>query len=819
MATPAELLDPARRALSDGDLETASKLIDEVESIHPDSPEPLKARAEVARARGDFADVLAISYAGGERFPTHQWWKQLRGEALDALDRAAEAQAFYQTLLVEEPTSLAALKALMKGAFTEERWEEAAAYAATGRAHYPDHKWWRQTGGWALERSGRSDDARSWYGDILSSDPVDVSAHAGLLHLDGAAHRWPSVFARCRTMLNTLTPVPDSAFGYLVLLALTTDLIDDARQELKSHLGRPEVAERCLGTLLTIENHFGQHERAIALTEAHPHLSSSEIDLARAYALMGSVRYDEAESAFAAVRGEAAAEAGVARALMLNNQLRLDAAVDVILQTHKSYPDDEMVWRTAFYLLQEASRFDDAQAWLDRRRNETGDSPRLRLEEAGLYRSRMDFDRANEILDQLLTDTSVDGKTRRAALLVRADTARRSQAEPERMAQIRQLLVDDKGRDRNGDYVLIRTHIALGELDEAAAMIEALSSELDSWDANVFRAWLAARRGDITTAKAHGERFLARRFYTQLHSEITQLEQRTEAPSSPGDIVAFVACRDEERRLPDFLRHHRTLGVDRFVIVDNKSSDRTSEYLANQEDVSLFYTEDDYVQSGLGMRWINELIGRLAEPHWCLFADVDELLIYPDCETRSIHEFTADLDRLHYEGAGGYMLDMHGETLNATINFRAGNSMLDTSPYFTNAYDFQDFHLGPYVDVRGGFRSETLGIRNLQMTKTPLIRSDSGIKFLSSSHETTPGAIAKVATVFLHFKYIGDALARAEKEADWTPYMYYGNNTTKLRQLSSGDDFSLMTENTHRYESSRQLAELGLLWNTRGSLQ
>ncbi len=763
---------------------------------------------------GDWAGVLALSESAAMQFPTHQWWRQMRGDALVGLGRADDARAFYQDVLAEDPTSVAALKALLDDAFNAARFDEAHTYAARGRDAHPDHRWWRQTGGWALEKSGRTAEAAAWYQDLVDRDPMDQVGQTGLLHLEGAAHDWDALFERCRNLLEQFDHAPPSVWGYLMLLALTTERADDVRGELRLHLSpdaEPHRRLKSLETLLTVENHFGRHETTLGLAAAHADIVSERIDMARAYALMGSNRSDEAFDAFEAIDGEGAAEAGVAQALLRAKQLRLEDAYKIITVTHDRFPHDERVWRTAFYLLQETSRFDEAERWLEEKRAVDGATPRLKLEEAGLHRSRMDFDLANNLLDDLLADDSVDEKTRRAALLVRADTARRSQAEPTRLAELRGMLVDDPGRDLNGDYVLIRTHISLGEREAALSEIDELPPDLDSFDANVYRGWAAIERGDVIAAKEHGRRFVARRYYPQIHSSIRQLEQRTSAPTNPGAVVAFAACRDEERRLPDFLRHHRALGVDHFVIVDNNSTDRTSEYLANQEDVSLFYTEDDYVMSGLGMRWINELIAGLDAPHWCLFADVDELLIYPDCETRSIHDFTEDLGRRGFEGAGGYMLDMHGETLNGTVDFRAGDSMVETSPYFTNAYDFQDFHLGPYVDVRGGFRSETLGIRNLQMTKTPLIHSDSGIQFLSSSHETTPGRIAKVATLFLHFKYIGDAMARAEKEAAWTPYMYYGNNTEKLRQLSNGEDFSLMTDNTHRYESSRQLVELGLL--------
>ena len=58
----------------------------------------------------------------------------------------------------------------------------------------------------------------------------------------------------------------------------------------------------------------------------------------------------------------------------------------------------------------------------------------------------------------------------------------------------------------------------------------------------------------------------------------------------PGDILAFVTVRNEAQRLPYFLEHHRRLGVDHFLIVDNDSDDGSRDWLAGQPDVSLWDT-------------------------------------------------------------------------------------------------------------------------------------------------------------------------------------------------------------------------------------
>jgi len=55
-------------------------------------------------------------------------------------------------------------------------------------------------------------------------------------------------------------------------------------------------------------------------------------------------------------------------------------------------------------------------------------------------------------------------------------------------------------------------------------------------------------------------------------------QNRADPPVAPGEIRAFARCRDERLRLPAFLRHYRALGVNRFFIVDNGSSDGTVDW-------------------------------------------------------------------------------------------------------------------------------------------------------------------------------------------------------------------------------------------------
>jgi len=79
-------------------------------------------------------------------------------------------------------------------------------------------------------------------------------------------------------------------------------------------------------------------------------------------------------------------------------------------------------------------------------------------------------------------------------------------------------------------------------------------------------------------------------------------------PDNKEEIRSFLIVRNEALRLPSTLRHHRSLGVHRFFVLDNGSTDGTLDYVLAQPDVHVFSTTERYSQSHCGIVWTNELL-------------------------------------------------------------------------------------------------------------------------------------------------------------------------------------------------------------------
>ena len=323
--------------------------------------------------------------------------------------------------------------------------------------------------------------------------------------------------------------------------------------------------------------------------------------------------------------------------------------------------------------------------------------------------------------------------------------------------------------------------------------------------------WFASQHHDHTGAAAASAQRIANSYHQATDSPpaLFSKQGRTEK-FADGSIVAFTVLRDEVVRLPDWLNHHRALGVEHFVVVDNGSVDGSVELLEAEPDVSVYLTTDNYFRASAGMRWINQLVADLTDDCWCLYLDVDELLIYPGCETQLLPKLTDYLDRNDFTAMRGFMLDMHPETIVDADAYEMGDKLIEHAPYFWNDYTFRDRTSCPYWDVRGGIRWATTPRRSLDLTKTPLIRSGADISFLASSHVISHARVADVTASLLHFRFSGTPFKQSEAETAAESNAYILNRHTQLSALAERNA-SFLGEKTVRYVDSFQLLDLHLL--------
>ena len=163
--------------------------------------------------------------------------------------------------------------------------------------------------------------------------------------------------------------------------------------------------------------------------------------------------------------------------------------------------------------------------------------------------------------------------------------------------------------------------------------------------------------------------------------ELSEISNRTNV-IKPTDILLFSTIRNEEIRLPFFLKYYRNLGVNHFILVDNHSSDGSLALLMGQPDISIWQTGHSYKTSHFGVDWLNCLQSRYGHAHLTLVVDPDEFFIYPFCDTRPLRALTDWLDANETRSFGAMLLDMYpkGPILDQT--YRSGQDPLEIASWF-----------------------------------------------------------------------------------------------------------------------------------------
>ncbi|MGL5010027.1 MAG: glycosyltransferase family 2 protein [Paracoccaceae bacterium] len=250
------------------------------------------------------------------------------------------------------------------------------------------------------------------------------------------------------------------------------------------------------------------------------------------------------------------------------------------------------------------------------------------------------------------------------------------------------------------------------------------------------------------------------------------------AAIAPDAILAVLTVRNETVRLPWFLDHHRKLGVDHFLIVDNASDDGTTAYLSSQPDVTLWSTPHSYRLSRFGVDWTTWLQNRYAHDHWCLTLDADELFIYPYWETRPLRALTGWLDRHGQRSLAAMMLDLYPEGALAEARYAPGQDPTEVLSWFdAGNYGIKRQDPPGNLWIQGGVRARAFFSadprRAPTLNKTPLVKWHRSYAYINSTHQILPPKLNQTygtdgtevtSGVLLHTKFLPIVVAKSTEE-------------------------------------------------------
>jgi glycosyltransferase involved in cell wall biosynthesis len=289
-------------------------------------------------------------------------------------------------------------------------------------------------------------------------------------------------------------------------------------------------------------------------------------------------------------------------------------------------------------------------------------------------------------------------------------------------------------------------------------------------------------------------------------------------PDAPGEIRACLVVRNEALRIASVLAHHRRLGVERFLVIDNGSTDGTLDYLTAQPDVALFRTDESYAAARSGLDWINAVLDAHGDGRWTLTIDADELFIYPGFERVDLRDFCAFLEGQGAQGVMALLLDMYGEGEVGEALHTPGAPLTDVCPWFDpGPYRYVRAGPFPHVQFMGGPRARLFDFEPYQprppvISKVPLVRWRRGLRYGLSTHAITPIELPAMVAGLLHFKFLSDFRARVAAAVDGGQFHGGSREYRAYRDyLDRNGDLRLHDERSVRFVDSGQLVSLGVM--------
>lgn len=316
-------------------------------------------------------------------------------------------------------------------------------------------------------------------------------------------------------------------------------------------------------------------------------------------------------------------------------------------------------------------------------------------------------------------------------------------------------------------------------------------------------------------------RWLLRAF--RRRGDLKPIHDRTSAIRQ-HDILLCSVLRNERVRLPFFLDYYRKLGVNHFLIVDNDSDDGSREWLASQEDVSLWATKASYADARYGLDWQNHLLRRYGHAHWCLTIDPDEFFVYPFCDTRPLRALTDWLDASSVRAFSSMILDMYPKGPIDAKPYHEGQDPFEIACWFDSGnYTIKKNPTLGNLWIQGGPRARNFFAdapkKAPALNKVALVRWHRSYAYVSSTHMILPRGLnlaydewggEKASGCLLHAKFLDTMTVKAEEEMQRRQHFAASAEYAAYRDgLRATPD--LWCKWSEKYINWRQLEILGLM--------
>ena len=378
--------------------------------------------------------------------------------------------------------------------------------------------------------------------------------------------------------------------------------------------------------------------------------------------------------------------------------------------------------------------------------------------------------------------------------------------------------IDESYNDPGLITVYLRLLVATGRDPEARAFWKLLPRGMvETVSLAPFAMYFDAREGEHDKAAAGWRKYLSETAHMAINarSSYPAAVNFRAGDLKPEDVLLFLTVFNGIEYVAWFLKYYRDLGVGHFFIIDNGSDDGTFEYLAEQNDVSLFQNKESFAASACGVFWVNHLMRRYGVGHWCLHVDMDEAFVFPGMdEGTDLPTFLRYLDEQGHASVPSIMLDIYPEKL----ELGKGEDPFAASAYFDTDYVFVPNELPPYTFIQGGIRARMSG-RSLLMTKAPLVKMTKDLAYISNNHQHTHVPFSEVGTALLHYKFIGDFPCRIDEAISRQEHFMGARFYKSLRESVASPEAAesgLLSPFSKKYAKIADIVDAGLISDPNG---
>jgi hypothetical protein len=303
-----------------------------------------------------------------------------------------------------------------------------------------------------------------------------------------------------------------------------------------------------------------------------------------------------------------------------------------------------------------------------------------------------------------------------------------------------------------------------------------------------------------------------------LRLNVEHLYGPEEVELAEDELVVLCLMRNGLPYVKSFVEHYLSLGAKHMVLLDNGSTDGTSEALKAYENVTVLKTTMPFGQYQLHMR--QYLVEQYGKNHWSLLVDVDELFDYPYSDVISVKSLLRYLNQHQYTAVAAHLLDMFPEE---PISEFAGHEDVPIKQSH-RFYDLSNVSAVDYENAKGvgnvasnedikillGGMQRTLFDINPLLIKHPLILYGDEVRPIHfSEHWVDDAHVADFSGVLFHYELLGPPYGLVRPEtSEGNNVNGWGKHDKYLKVLDE------MPELLVKRETSRELNSVNDLVGT-----